>query len=489
VSSAGGPIATGRHRPLSLRARVAVASALGTTLVVLVFGGGLVALLARQSYAELDDRIDAIASVASADLAQRAVGTSPGQGVTRVEALAGEVARALDAPFVGLAYRDGDLVAGLVTDGAAPDLPAQPPGRTTLTTQRGTYRVLTRAVQPARDVTIAFALPTDATELAVTRAGRAVAALGLLAVGGAAALGWGLAGPAVRPLRALRDRALAVDPAVPGAGVVGLRAGDVRGAREAAELADALAGMLGRLEGARRETEEALRTARDFAATAGHELRTPLTAMRTDLDVLRAHPDLSEADRQEVLADLAAAQRRVETTLAALGQLARGDLADVGGFTEVDLGDLLARAVEDARRGARGVALTLTLPPGELVIRGWAAGLRLAVDNMLTNAVRHARATRIDVGLEQAGGRVLIRVDDDGMGVPAAERAVVFGRFARGSGAAPGGSGLGLALVAQQAALHGGSARLETSPLGGTRAVLAIAADPPPNPHPHPHPR
>ena len=466
------------ERPLSLRARVAVASALGTTLVVLVFGGGVVTLLARQSYAELDDRVDAIASVASVELADRAVGGGPGDGITNVEALAGEVARALDAPFIGLAYRDGEVVAGLAIDGAAPALPAQPPGRMTLETPQGSYRVLTQRVGAAADVTIAFALPTTATDQAVRRAQRAVILLGLLAIAGAAALGWAFAGPAVRPLRTLRDRALAVDPAAPAAGVDGLRAGDVRGAREAAELADALAGMLARLEDARYETDLALRTARDFAATAAHELRTPLTAMRTDLDVLRAHPDLPRGERAAVLAELAAVQSRVETTLTALGQLARGDLADVSRFAHVNLGDLLSRAVQDARRTAGDITLDVVLPAEEVTIRGWEAGLRLAVDNLLSNAVRHARPTRIEVALVRAGDRVLVRVDDDGTGVPGAQQRAVFGRFARGTGAAPGGSGLGLALVAQQAALHGGTAHLEASPLGGTRAVLTLAAHP-----------
>ncbi len=477
MSAAGprGPAARRSRPSLSLRTRVAIASALATTLVVAVFGGGLVALLARQSYAELDDRVDAIASVASADLARRALGASPEQGVTRVEALAGEVARALDAPFVGLAYRDGVLVAGLVTDGSAPDLPAQPPGRTTLETAQGDYRVLTRAVRPATGATIAFALPTAGTDSAVRRAGRAVIALGVLAVAGAAALGWAFAGPAVRPLRTLRDRALRVDAAAPGAGVAELSADAYRGAREAEELADALAEMLGRVAQARWETDQALRTARDFAATAGHELRTPLTVMRTDLDVLRSYPDLPAADRAEVLDGLAAAQSRVEATLTGLGQLARGDLADAGRFADVALGDLLARAVEDARRTAGGVSIAVVLPAEELVIRGWEVGLRLAVDNLLSNALRHGRPTRVEVGLERVGDRVLVRVDDDGAGVPAEERDVVFGRFIRGRSAAPGGSGLGLALVAQQAALHGGSAHLEASSLGGTRAVLTLA--------------
>ncbi|MGV7869866.1 sensor histidine kinase, partial [Mycobacterium kansasii] len=63
---------------------------------------------------------------------------------------------------------------------------------------------------------------------------------------------------------------------------------------------------------------------------------------------------------------------------------------------------------------------------------------------------------------------------DNGRGVPEDERQVVFARFSRGSTASHSGSGLGLALVAQQAELHGGTAELESSPLGGARLVLRL---------------
>jgi signal transduction histidine kinase len=68
-----------------------------------------------------------------------------------------------------------------------------------------------------------------------------------------------------------------------------------------------------------------------------------------------------------------------------------------------------------------------------------------------------------------------IVVDDNGRGLPVDEHQTVLGRFSRGSTAAPGGSGLGLALVAQQAALHGGSIELSDGPLGGLRATLTIS--------------
>jgi len=74
-----------------------------------------------------------------------------------------------------------------------------------------------------------------------------------------------------------------------------------------------------------------------------------------------------------------------------------------------------------------------------------------------------------------------IVVDDNGRGLPEQERQTVLGRFSRGSNAAPGGSGLGLALVAQQAALHGGRIELSDGPLGGLRATLTISTSPEPS--------
>ena len=74
-----------------------------------------------------------------------------------------------------------------------------------------------------------------------------------------------------------------------------------------------------------------------------------------------------------------------------------------------------------------------------------------------------------------------IVVDDNGRGLPEQERQTVLGRFSRGSNAVPGGSGLGLALVAQQAALHGGRIELSDGPLGGLRATLTISTSPEPS--------
>jgi signal transduction histidine kinase len=105
---------------------------------------------------------------------------------------------------------------------------------------------------------------------------------------------------------------------------------------------------------------------------------------------------------------------------------------------------------------------------------GLPAGLRLVIDNAIANAIKHGGATEIRLSAESSSDGVQITVDDNGAGVPEEERAAVFERFSRGSTASRSGSGLGLALVAQQAELHGGTAALEASPLGGARLVLRL---------------
>ena len=115
------------------------------------------------------------------------------------------------------------------------------------------------------------------------------------------------------------------------------------------------------------------------------------------------------------------------------------------------------------------------VPAPTVIIVGLPAGLRLAVDNAIANAVKHGGATRVQLSAVSSRAGVEIAIDDDGVGVPEEERTVVFERFSRGSTASHSGSGLGLALVAQQAELHGGTASLEAEP-AGRRPTAAAAA-------------
>uniref|UniRef100_UPI0024538E8F sensor histidine kinase n=1 Tax=Nocardia farcinica TaxID=37329 RepID=UPI0024538E8F len=213
--------------------------------------------------------------------------------------------------------------------------------------------------------------------------------------------------------------------------------------------------------------------ARHPPAPPPHELRTPLTAMRTDLEVLRTL-DLNEEQRAEILADLQRSQGRVESTLAALERLATGDLTHARDHVDTDVGELCDQAAHDAMRHFPGLTVRIDTD-ADLVTRGLPAGLRLAVDNALANSVKHGGATEAVVSAHRgADGGIVIAVDDNGRGIPTDERELVFRRFFRGSQASKGGSGLGLALVAQQAQLHGGRAYFDDSPLGGARLVLEL---------------
>ena len=162
--------------------------------------------------------------------------------------------------------------------------------------------------------------------------------------------------------------------------------------------------------------------------------------------------------------------------MTALERLAQGELTTVEDFVPFDITDLLDRSAHDALRIYPGVQVSLVPSPTVLMI-GLPTGLRLVIDNAIANAVKHGGATEIRLNVTSSSEGVEIAIDDNGTGIPEEERAAVFERFSRGSTASRSGSGLGLALVAQQAELHGGKASLHASPLGGTRLLLQLAGD------------
>ncbi len=242
-----------------------------------------------------------------------------------------------------------------------------------------------------------------------------------------------MAGPAIRPLRKLTEQTSKLDSgteAMP----------KVRGVREAEDLSEAMAGMLTRLAAAQRATTNSLQAAQDFAANAAHELRTPLTAMRADLDTLRIH-NLPESERDEVVADLSRAQRRVEAIITALGQLASGELAQAEDRELIDIADLLDRVVRENARGSEHVRIDVQVADDVGLVLGWPGGLRIAVDNLVRNAIVHGEATRIVVTAHRSDEHLVITVDDNGRGLPVEEHRTVLGRFRRGSTAMAGDPG------------------------------------------------
>ena len=108
-----------------------------------------------------------------------------------------------------------------------------------------------------------------------------------------------------------------------------------------------------------------------------------------------------------------------------------------------------------------------------MAVLGWEPGLRLLVDNLIRNAIRHGRpGGRVEVALTSDG---VLHVDDDGPGVAEADRERIFEPFVHDEHAEDAGSGLGLALAAQQARQHGVTIEVGESPLGGARFTVRFA--------------
>jgi two-component system sensor histidine kinase PrrB len=437
-------------RTPSLRTRVAFATAIAAAIVVGIVGAIVWIGITNDRKERLDRRLDEAAGFAIPFLP-----------------------RGLDQ--IPRSPNDEDAIItvrqnGEVTSNTTVVLPQLEPGYADTYVNGVRYRVRTVDIAvPGPDPTsmsVAVGATYDATISDTNNLHRRVIIICSFAIGAAAVAGWLLAAFAVRPLKRLAQQTRAIDVGGDEPDV------EVRGATEAVEIGEAVNGLIQRIWDEQDRTKNALASARDFAAVSSHELRTPLTAMRTNLEVLDTL-DMSDDQRKEVIGDLVRTQSRIEATLAALERLAQGQLTTSDDHVPVDITELLDRAAHDAMRVYPDLEVSL-VPAPTVIILGLPVGLRLAVDNAIANAVKHGGATRVQLSAVSSRAGVEIAVDDDGVGVPEEERTVVFDRFSRGSTASHSGSGLGLALVAQQAELHGGTATLESSPLGGARMLLRL---------------
>ncbi|WP_433714266.1 sensor histidine kinase [Nocardia sp. CA-084685] len=442
---------------LSLRARVALVSGVVAALVAVTLGIVYTALLDATGSRQFDDTVSTMGVAIAPPL-----DTPPHVVIRTLPDPQTRPTPQLDPTIV--APQPGPAIAA---PQLGPDIPLPPldpavPGRVIV--GPGDVRTV---VAGAPGLVVRLEPDRALVDSAIRRSQLIGVGIGIAGVLLAAVLGWFLAGYAASPLRRLAAATHGIDtleqlPPLSG-----------RGAREAEELSDAITRMLTRLEAAHGATNRALASARDFAAVCAHELRTPLTAMRTDLEVL-ATKELPADQHRAVLADVLLAERQIENTLTDLEQLAVGELTESDAFEPFELCEILDRAVQDARRRHPEVSIDLT-ECTPTTVNGLPGGLMLIVTNAVANAVQHGQADTVTIAAHRAdSGTIDITIDDDGTGIPETLRPAAFDRFVKGPGSP--GSGLGLALVRQQAELHSGTAELDRSPLGGVRLRVRIAA-------------
>ncbi|HEY6511097.1 MAG TPA: ATP-binding protein [Burkholderiaceae bacterium] len=212
---------------------------------------------------------------------------------------------------------------------------------------------------------------------------------------------------------------------------------------------------------------------RAFVADAAHELRTPLTALKLQLSLLRDAAD--GVERDAALARLRAGIDRSAHLVEQLLALARAEPA-LPALAALDLVAVARQALADAAAlvASRHASVELQAP-ASLPMHGDPQALRSLLRNLIDNAIQHGGATpRVTVGIAADNDHALLRVDDNGAGVPPAEHERVFDRFHRRAGSAGNGSGLGLAIVRAIARQHGGEVGLSAAPAGGLRAEVRL---------------
>ena len=212
-------------------------------------------------------------------------------------------------------------------------------------------------------------------------------------------------------------------------------------------------------------TADAMQQQQRFIADAAHELRSPMTALSLQAERL-GEQNLPEAARIQV-ADLQKSIRRNHRLLEQLLSLARAQSAEAHPQVPVAMQPLLHRIIEDllplAEAKDQDIGIT---SQGNPSIRADETDLYTLVKTLADNAIRYApEGSRIDLFAAETGdGSLMIRVEDNGPGVPAAERSRVFDPFYRILGSGEQGSGLGLSIATTIAQRYGGHIELADSP-------------------------
>ena len=204
-----------------------------------------------------------------------------------------------------------------------------------------------------------------------------------------------------------------------------------------------------------------------FIADAAHQMKTPLAGMRTQSELALRQTDQAEVHRSlEQLAKSSQAATRLVNQLLALARAENQPQAGTA-MAPLDLGDVARNTVHDWVQASfnYGIDLGYEPPLEDVPISGNAMMLREMLSNLIDNALRYTpRGSAVTVRVRRTGKHALLEVEDNGPGIPAAERGHVFERFYRILGSNTEGSGLGLPIVREVAQQHGAEVDLFANP-------------------------
>jgi len=277
----------------------------------------------------------------------------------------------------------------------------------------------------------------------------------------ASAVGWFLARKALQPVTEITKLAQRI-----GAENLSERLNIAVSHDEIGMLATTINGMFERLENSFKQIKQ-------FTADASHELKTPLTILKGEMEIaLRSRDDIEHM--REALASGLEEIDRMSSIVMNLLDLAKMDV-EKGALPmgPVSIDRVLADRFEHFRRPAANKSIELALTRSVLaVVKGDTVRLSQLLSNLIDNAIKYTgRGGRVELSLDIEGADAVIRVKDNGMGIPAADIPYLFDRFYRVNQARTGdegGAGLGLSICREIALAHGGAITVESQPGAGT---------------------
>ncbi|MER7185770.1 ATP-binding protein [Streptomyces hyaluromycini] len=469
----------GPGRPRSLRSRMILSS----SLLLAALSVAIIAItgLTMRTYlmAGLDQRLDALAEHSSAARGQIGAPTS---GLPYLRAF-GVPAGTIGVSVAGRHGAGTVRHAAVVTDSGELTAPTAGQRRILATVEadghrhtlelpgRGTYRVkAVRADSRNTEITVVTALSVRPVDRMLGRLLAVESAIAAAALAVAALIGATVIGRQLRPLQRVVATATRISREPLGHGEVRTleRVPEADCVTETGRLAEAVNRLLGHVESALADRYATELRMRDFLADAGHELRTPLASVAGHLQLVRRAPKSAAPQAEYALGRMESGIGRMRTLVEDLLLLARLDTGRPLAHEEVGLGPLLAEAVADARAAGPDHRWEFLMPGDLVLVEGDPDRLHQVVANLLANARTHTPpGTRVTVTVRTVGDQAVVRVADDGPGIPPELLPRVFERFARGDASrsrATGSSGLGLAIVAAVSAAHAGRAEVTSEP-------------------------
>jgi signal transduction histidine kinase len=447
----------GRLQQLSISARSATVSAVAVLVALVLAGTVLDVALYRYLLAGVDD-----ATAGRVHSIVAALHTNPPDGLD--DALLTTNQRVVAIQLVG---PNGDVVTRV---GAAPATPLIPVTRFDFNLLRGLpddavadddMRVSGQKVDTTHGTyTVIVGGGSEAVEAIARTAALLLACGAPIIVGVAAVASYRLVRRSLQSVDAIRCRVAEIS-----ASDLAERVPVPASSDEISALAITMNEMLARIEAGHRAQQR-------FVGDASHELRSPLTTIISGLEAAEDHPEILNTGLASTT--LLPEAHRMRTLIDDLLLLARADEQSLlMGTQEVSVSDVAEAEVARARHDAR-CAIHSAISPARIV--GDSTAISRVIRNLLDNALRHA-TSHVDVCVGSQDREAIIAISDDGPGIARENRTRVFERFVRldsDRSRSSGGAGLGLAIVAEVVAAHGGTVAIEDRPGRGTTMLVSL---------------